>query len=704
MCAGRGVCLVVDKGEISIRAVPIVRRSISRRNLLFLVVISLALLVVIASTGSSARSGALTASASPVDPVPYFYITWTATAKGFTDTTENDIRSVRSRQITMGGSTVVRVYLDGHQDDFPFDLTVTDDFDEVNTVPCPGGSREHNHWSIIDPHRYTGGPEKSLGIDATQDQNGNWYIGDPFAGFFVNRLFTYRVDSETTYCDGETKSDSLVAQLGSEVDLRAPTYSDQITLIQGDADGNTFTINRQFQADLNILPVPLKINWSMTARRLIGRDLTVERMEVTQGLQDVANTIPLVQDRRTVVRAYLGVGKDQMPISNVTGKLTGYSGNTVLGSVRPFNPGGRITAPALPDWHQIDHTLNFELPLAWTEQPLLRLEVEVNDDKTVTEINYNNNKLSALVTTISCFGVSIAYVVVHYTPPEGYTPADPTPNIFVGQEFMRKIYPIPEKELKYSPWPELRWHKSISTTDGGKELLMALLYRKLMSSTHTDRIFGWTPSGAFFDNGLGLRPGTAAFGNDTESPNRWRRTFAHEIGHNEGLRHTDQATTGSPDQTTNGRHWFDVYDRVIKPPNQGGELLDMMVPAKDEPEAWISPESYFNLMTELCVPGSQAPAARPQAPTASDNLIVSGIVMSGTPPEGGVDPLVGTATAQLDVPPPPQAGPGYCVNLKNNTTSLSQYCFDVGFDGDGQPASAMPFGMVVMYRVGLNRM
>jgi hypothetical protein len=185
------------------RALPIVRRSISRRNLLFLVVISLALLVLVTSTDSSARSGALTASASPGDPVPYFYITWTATAKGFTDTTENDIRSVRSRQITMGGSTVVRVYPDGHDDDFPFDLTVTDDFDEVNTVPCPGGYREHNHWSIIDPHRYAGGPEKSLGIDATQDQNGNWYIGDPFAGFFVNRLFTYRVVAKPPTATGK---------------------------------------------------------------------------------------------------------------------------------------------------------------------------------------------------------------------------------------------------------------------------------------------------------------------------------------------------------------------------------------------------------------------------------------------------------------------------------------------------------------------
>ena len=116
-----------------------------------------------------------------------------------------------------------------------------------------------------------------------------------------------------------------------------------------------------------------------------------------------------MRGRRTVVRAYLGVGKDQVPVPNVTGKLTGYSGSTNLGSVRPFNPGGRITAPVMPDWREIDQTLNFELPYAWTLRPSLTLEVEVNDDKSVTEIDYTNNTYGYFDTTLACRPLSIAY-------------------------------------------------------------------------------------------------------------------------------------------------------------------------------------------------------------------------------------------------------------------------------------------------------
>src|SRR5205085_2120792 len=109
-------------------------------------------------------------------------------------------------------------------------------------------------------------------------------------------------------------------------------------------------------------------------------------------------------------------------------KLTGYSGATNLGSVPPFNPGQHITAPIAPDWHQMDHTLNFELPIAWTQQPSLHLVVEVNPDRSVTESNYQNNERAVDVTTRTCDPRIIAYFPIHYVPPGGYTPADPSAN------------------------------------------------------------------------------------------------------------------------------------------------------------------------------------------------------------------------------------------------------------------------------------
>ena len=397
------------------------------------------------------------------------------------------------------------------------------------------------------------------------------------------------------------------------------------------------------------------VNWTFTARRLLDLDLTVDRLEVTQAIQDKANSIPLVQGRSTVVRAFLGVGKNQAPYPLVTGRLNGYSGNTELGSVKPFNPGGRITALPQPDWKQIDHTLNFELPIAWTEQPSLRLEVEVNDDRSLFETNYENNKLSASLTTRSCQGISIAYLPVHYTPPEGFTPTDPSDNISIGQEFMRKVYPIPDKGLKYFPRPGLTWPKSVSTLAGANELVDALTQRLLPSSgSGSIHVYGWTPTLATPSNGLGDQPGQGAFGNDTESPNRWRRTFAHEVGHNFGLGHSTTAGT-------DGRHWFDVYERKIKP--AGGDLYDIMVPAKNESEAWISPSSYLFLMSKMCGAGAvPIEQSKPETPAVIDNLIVAGTLNNGPTITGTLGPLYRTTTAPTFVLP---ADTTYCVKLKN---------------------------------------
>jgi hypothetical protein len=684
----------------------------SRRGLLSVAFITLGLLT-LAGAGATSSRRAATPGAAADEPVPVWYISWTATASGTLDTTDSSgNRTVLRRRVVMTGSAIQRRYPDGSHDNYPFQLTVSDEEDRVDTSPCPEGGfdRTHTFKTITDPNRYPDPNYDPNNVDPlindAQRSDGSWYIIEPFVGFYGGsgtRDFNYRTDADGVDCDGESGS---MSSSGPNFDYSAPlsypTGEVKPGVIEGDANGNVFQLDVTRQWSLQPW---VTVHWKVTIKRLLGRDLTVNRLEITQGLQDGANLIPMVQDRRTVVRAYLGVGIEQEPIPGVTGRLTGYSGSTPLGSVPPFNPGGRITAPAWPDWHQIDHTLNFELPLAWTEQPGLRLEVEVNDDRSVTEIDYTNNKLSEAVSTVSCFGLSIAFVPVHYTPPEGYTPAFPSGNIHRGQEFMRKIFPIPDKELKYSQKPNLRWTKSLSTDAGSSELLKEL-HRQLLKSSarRADRIYGWTPSKAFPDNGWAGEPGTdfaaAAFGNDTETPNKWRRTFAHEIAHLQGLDHTHVSPPYY--QNTSGYHWFDVYERKIKPANSDGELLDVMFPDKTEPEAWISPGSYAKLMSEMCVGGTATPSAA-QAATAADNLLVSGTIFKGSTPTGSLDPLYRITTAPVSVPRPPQGGPGYCIKLKNNATLLSQTCFDVSFDTDGGPVSRAPFGMVIPYPAGLNR-
>jgi hypothetical protein len=155
---------------------------------------------------------------------------------------------------------------------------------------------------------------------------------------------------------------------------------------------------------------------------------------VTQGLQSQANSIPLVRGRRTVVRAYIGIGDDPGPVAGVPGYLQGFSGGTPLGTIGPFNPGGQIAARASPNWKNLNDTLNFQLPRQWTLAPSLRVLVHVNHTLFVDEINYNNNELDVVRATRECVPVDLGYASIKYDP-GGQPPAEPGADIAQGHEF-----------------------------------------------------------------------------------------------------------------------------------------------------------------------------------------------------------------------------------------------------------------------------
>src|SRR5437667_3704168 len=163
----------------------------------------------------SANTAALVAS----EPVPYFSITWSATATGVSDTTDDTgTRTVEQRRVVMTGSAIMRLYadgsLDGSFDDYPFELSVTDEDDIVETTPCGGDGgfrRSHSFFHITDPNRYAllPGPHHDIVIqEPLQRPDGSWYLLDPFNGFYVNRLFTYRFDYDLTDCNGDANADT----------------------------------------------------------------------------------------------------------------------------------------------------------------------------------------------------------------------------------------------------------------------------------------------------------------------------------------------------------------------------------------------------------------------------------------------------------------------------------------------------------------
>lgn len=101
-------------------------------------------------------------------------------------------------------------------------------------------------------------------------------------------------------------------------------------------------------------------------------------LEVTQAVQDLDNTVPLVQGRGTMVRAYLGSldGEERL----VTARLHAYANGVELESspLDPTNPtgGALIDTDALGDRAFPERTLNYDLPHLWTFETEIEFVLE----------------------------------------------------------------------------------------------------------------------------------------------------------------------------------------------------------------------------------------------------------------------------------------------------------------------------------------
>lgn len=114
----------------------------------------------------------------------------------------------------------------------------------------------------------------------------------------------------------------------------------------------------------------------------------VVRLEVTQGVQDWNNSLTLVRNRRTVVRAFMETAEGER--RELTAELQGTklsADNAVLFVKKtiPVNPGMSVTVePEVADRRgELDASLNFVLPKSWTDleaDETLRLELVFEPD------------------------------------------------------------------------------------------------------------------------------------------------------------------------------------------------------------------------------------------------------------------------------------------------------------------------------------
>ncbi|GAB4274790.1 MAG: BACON domain-containing carbohydrate-binding protein [Deferrisomatales bacterium] len=123
-------------------------------------------------------------------------------------------------------------------------------------------------------------------------------------------------------------------------------------------------------------------------------NLRVTGVEVTQAIQDPANSVRLIQNRRTFVRVF--VRSDGAPVPGVTAHLyrVGPFGLPVGDPLVPVNPvGPHLTVQSSPDRSNLNAAFLFELPWDWTGGSL-RLRAVLNPFHVPAEPSYADNTWS----------------------------------------------------------------------------------------------------------------------------------------------------------------------------------------------------------------------------------------------------------------------------------------------------------------------
>ncbi|MEM7129555.1 MAG: hypothetical protein AAF702_24695 [Chloroflexota bacterium] len=172
-----------------------------------------------------------------------------------------------------------------------------------------------------------------------------------------------------------------------------------------------------------------------------NNDLTISAVEVTQAIQDLNNSVPLIARKAAVVRVHVQASQQEAP--ETTARLYARRNGSSLGpGLFPTNPGGRITVLPNPDRGQLNDSFYFVLPWSWLEAGDLELEARINTDGTVSEQNQANNSHTTTVTFEQSRFLELKLVGVRYSM--GGTSFEPsTFDRTMLRSWLARAYPIP---------------------------------------------------------------------------------------------------------------------------------------------------------------------------------------------------------------------------------------------------------------------
>jgi hypothetical protein len=407
---------------------------------------------------------------------------------------------------------------------------------------------------------------------------------------------------------------------------------------------------------------------------IVVEDLEATGLEVTQAIQNLANEMPLVQDKETYVRVYARTS--WIDVAHVDAVLHGTRDGTALpGS--PLSPGrGRITIQTDGgDRDALDDAFYFELPPNWRSGTVL-LEAHVDPADEIPDVSEADNHRSQWVTFRHVWPVQLRMVRAH-RPVSTYSIDDPDFDDIL--ESFQRIWPINEVDIVrrgtiYPQWhhmapcgsPSIEWNYAddgwdwtlaqvgwFALWDGSWGAVAGLSSRHWYAMVEPDP--GNLSAGIAYRLPWDAQEAVGAM-NSRTGASWWMQpvggwTMAHELLHNRTRRHAD--CTG--DEAEGGEldpHWPYPSGCQIAhddPDGYYGFFMPLSVTGITAPQVftptevgalmsysntrWISEHNYRYLVEDFSIASQVSPQdLQPEQSTQpGDYLAVSGVV---TPSQG----------------------------------------------------------------------
>jgi hypothetical protein len=503
------------------------------------------------------------------------------------------------------------------------------------------------------------GNGRLLGIDLNAGARAEFVEFDAGASFRVTSVAVdgKRIFLTRTPTSGQGNSDLL----------RRNAPSDTSAFNAGDLDYVTIAITREFRslrssgklvyfAHVNTVQ---RISADAPAIRL---DFQAFAIEVTQGMQNLNNTVELVSGKRVIVRGYAEVAENNTGRGpfDVPALLHVYRAPALVFGALPFvevegSPFLPVQAPAVglvPTYEaartNLNATFQFDLPEALITAGKLRFEFVLNADRSAPETGTTplaNNTSAAELTVRDAFYPTLVFAPMQYgggafdlrAPGSGFW------NIIARA---KSILPVGgfrvsiRNSVVFKPKVTLLGIKarSFDLPDNSDAALMWLsIARTLDDNPANSHYVGMFPPGATGFNGKGYTPGHSLImrmGTEMVANAPWNsiyggRTLAHELSHNYGFRHIasdmtcgGQAPDGPFDSLPNGATCtmgatdlenfatgvgFDPLSWSVVLPAANGDLMSYAT------SRWMS-EYNWNRMIRLFTLSSSPPGLASQAP------------------------------------------------------------------------------------------